>query len=167
MTRPDKITLAELQAELSYDPASGEFRAKLDRPRRPAGSVAGNLRPDGYRCIRLKWRKYWAHHLAWFYVHGAWPADHIDHVNGDRADNRISNLRECTVAQNNQNMAPRRDNSSGFVGVCWNARRGKYQANISVNGKTTNLGLFDDPFEAHRVYLEAKASLHPFSRRAA
>ena len=105
-------------------------------------------------------REYSAHRLAWLYVHGAWPTGQIDHINGDRGDNRISNLRDVTPALNTQNQrrAARSNKSSGLLGVT--ANRGRWLAQISIGGKSRNLGRYATPEEAHAVYVAAKRVLH-------
>lgn len=108
------------------------------------------------------------------WVHKAWDeqADSrgivmlasIDHINGDRADNRIANLRQATTAENSQNeRGPRAHATSGFLGVGWHAQQSRWRARITVNGKRRHLGLFDTPEAAYAAYVEAKRALHPFS----
>jgi len=83
-----------------------------------------------------------------------------DHVNGDTLDHRRANIRECTNAQNNQNKGPSRHNTSGFKGVCWEARRSKWMARIHINGKEKFIGYFDSPEEGARAYDERAKKLH-------
>ena len=84
----------------------------------------------------------------------------VDHANGDGLDNRRSNLRSASRAQNQQNQGRRADNSSGFKGVCWHAQRGKWYARIGCNGVTRSLGLFDSPELAHDAYCRAASVAH-------
>ena len=83
----------------------------------------------------------------------------IDHINGDPRDNRVSNLRVCSSAENNKNKRRRKDSTSGMKGVCWHSRDRKWRARIQVDGHRKHLGLFDDPSEASRVY-EAAAEYY-------
>lgn len=100
-----------------------------------------------------------AHRLAWLYVHGEWPSKHLDHLNGNRTDNRIENLRQVSVAENAENTRrPHRDNKSGYLGVC--KKRGKWLAVIQIKGKYTRIGLFDTPEMAHEAYLAEKRKHH-------
>jgi hypothetical protein len=115
---------------------------------------------NGYLSIGLKGRIYYAHRLAWLYVHGEWPVDFIDHINGIRSDNRILNLRECSAAQNSQNLA-KQYNKTRLTGVVpWKKR---FQAKICVDYKRINLGSFKTAEEAHAAYLAAKAKYHNFN----
>ena len=103
------------------------------------------------------------HRLAFLYQTGQWPARQVDHINGVRDDNRWSNLRESTNAQNSQNeRRARSSNTVGFLGVSRH-RSGRFRARIVVDGKERSLGLHDTPQIAHSAYLSAKRDIHPFS----
>lgn len=146
---------------LEYDSLIGLFRWKITRRRVNTGEVAGKLQSDGYIQIGIDGRYYLAHRLAWFYVHKIWPKDLIDHINGIRSDNRLDNLRCVTRFENAKNQRSCKiNNKTGYLGVCFNRAKSKYQAQIWVDGKKLYLGLFDNPEEAHKVYLEAKRKLH-------
>lgn len=84
----------------------------------------------------------------------------VDHIDGDGLNNRRSNLREATGAQNSRNSRLRRNNVSGFKGVSWIKRPGKWSAQIMVDGKQSHLGFFSDPKEAHAAYVRASEALH-------
>jgi len=83
------------------------------------------------------------------------PNQFIDHINGNRLDNRRTNLRLCSNRQNQQNRARPSNNTSGFKGVVWNKKSKKWQSGIKINSKQVHLGLFNDKFEAHNAYYEA------------
>lgn len=85
-----------------------------------------------------------AHRIAWALFHGEWPVDQIDHINGNRADNRISNLRVVTNAENARNQKRRGDSTSGATGVYLHKQRGKWGAHITVDGRKKHIGLFQD-----------------------
>ena len=149
---------------LNYDPETGVFTWKKVRKFAHAikvGEVAGYINEEGYVRIKFNRKSYAAHRVAWFYVYGSLPSDYIDHINGTKHDNRISNLRDITQTDNNRSTTKPRHNKSGYVGVSWHTRAGKWAAVIRVDGKNRHLGLFIDPEEAHRVYLKAKSELHP------
>ena len=111
--------------------------------------------------ISIDGRKHLAHRLAWLYVNGYCPPGDIDHINGDRAANRISNLRLATRSENLQNQSKaQKHNKTGLLGV--SHRRGKFRAQIRVDGKKMHIGTFPTPEEAHTAYLEAKRQFHPF-----
>jgi hypothetical protein len=150
--------------KLNYDPNTGAFTWAIKPCKNVrVGAVAGVLNKDGYRRIQIDGKRHLAHRLAWWFVHGNWPADQIDHINGIKDDNRIINLREATSAENQQNLGKSKRNTSGYTGVTWHKHAEKYQAQITVNGKKIYLGYFDDPAEADQAYLDAKADLHKFN----
>lgn len=160
------ISAEDIRNILSYDPASGLFLWKVDRSYRvKAGYKAGHVTPLGYHAIEIAGRKFMAHRLAWLIVSGKWPAFDIDHLNGDRLDNRIENLREASRSENCSNKLSRCDSKSGVKGVFWNKKLSKWQAQISKNGKQIYLGVFETMDEAKAAYRRAAAELHgPFAR---
>ena len=92
-----------------------------------------------------------AHRLAWLFHYGEWPENHIDHINGDRSDNRICNLREATVKQNGENRKLHKNNTSGYRNVRWKKERNKWEVSIRHNRKLHSIGLFsnlDDAIDA-------------------
>jgi hypothetical protein len=122
--------------------------------------IAGGVISRGYRGVGIDGQRYLEHRLVWFYVHGVWPADQIDHINGDRSDNRISNLREASQSQNNGNCRKRGNNVSGYTGVFWNTRHAKWQAQIAMNGRNNYIGLFSDIEEAVAARKAAAKRIH-------
>ena len=153
--------------KLSYNPETGLVSWKSGPASYRAGSIAGNLRPDGYIDIRVDGRLIRAHRIAWFLHHGRWPIHQIDHMNGIRNDNRIENLRECTPRQNSQNSIKRtRSNgasyTSSLVGVSWSNRRNRWIAQMRINGPNTYLGSYKSEQEAYQAYLDAKIKHHEF-----
>lgn len=166
----DLLTAERLRELLSYDCDTGEFRWRKSTTNSVrVGAAAGRSGPKGYRLIKIDCRTWLAHRLAWLYVHGRWPASQIDHINGDKADNRLANLREATAAENQHNKfrAQANNRTSGLLGVCWHKRDRRWVAQIKVGGKVRHIGLFATPEAAHDAYLKAKAELHPFASLAA
>jgi len=161
VSKEDKLTAERLRELLHYDPETGVFTRRVDRrPGVKAGDIAGHIKPNkGYRLIWIgcNWM---AHRLAWLYVHGSWPDGQLDHINQDKLDNRIANLRLVNHAQNMQNRPHQRNNVSGFKGVAPCRKTGRWQALICSNNKQIHLGLFDSPELAHAAYCEAAARLH-------
>lgn len=152
---------AQLREMFHYDPQTGEFTRKVTTASRArAGDVAGNIHaPSGYWVIRALGHQYKAHRLAWLYMTGAWPAHTIDHIDGDRQNNRWSNLRDVPRAINYQNKRSARSNSkTGLLGVA--ICNGRYQAKIAKDKKTFYLGCYGTPEEAHAAYVQAKRELH-------
>lgn len=155
------LTQAYLREILKYDPETGIFTWIVDRSKAvKSGSIAGcKGKQIGYITIGIKGRVYKAHRLAWLYSYGDWPKGLIDHINGDKSDNRLTNLRDVMADGNSQNVRkPNRRNKSGFMGVIW--FQNKWRATLSVNGKCKWLGDYTTPEEAHQVYLEAKRKYH-------
>jgi hypothetical protein len=161
MTDREPLELAYLRSLLDYSPETGLFVWRLSNSNvSPAGSLAGrSVNSDGYRQIVINRRFYKAHRLAWFYVHGVWP-DQIDHINGDRTDNRLCNLRNVTSLLNTHNQRkPHCNNRSGFLGVSKRAD-GRFQAEIRVSGKKRYLGAFATAEQAGAAYVSAKRQMH-------
>lgn len=150
-----ELTQERLKELLSYDPDTGVFTwLKPSSTRLKQGDIAGTPHNKGYLVIRVNYQRYLAHRLAWFYMYGVWPSKFMDHINTDRSDNRISNLREATNAQNMQNGVLKKSNTSGFRGVSWHTKSNKWKAGIVINGKACHLGLFSSKEEASLVYNE-------------
>lgn len=133
---------------LCYDKWTGEL-LWADKPNKKIiiGSVAGSVSDDGY--IRLKFNKvrYLAHRIAWYLHYGKWPEGFIDHINRDRGDNRIENLREVSKRVNSQNQ------ESYNRGAHFVKSRNKWRSRICVNGKEKTLGYFRTEQEAQETYL--------------
>lgn len=157
------IDIAKAKELLQYDKDSGVFTWKVDRAANvKAGSIAGGIDSKGYVQIRVSGRLVLAHRLAWAFVHGAWPASHIDHIDRNPRNNSIGNLRLCTHAQNHQNTGVRYDSSSGVTGVSYIKRSKKWLAHVCVNQKRHRLGLFETMEEAVQARILGKAKLHTF-----
>jgi hypothetical protein len=144
---------------LDYDENSGIFRWRKSKGRAKGGSVAGTVRPDGYLKLNIDGKPYFLHRLAWFYVHGVWPAETIDHIDLNKANNAISNLREATYHENACNKESN-GSASGYKGVGWHICSKKWQVRIKAYGKTKFVGLFDTPEQAYLAYCEAANDLH-------
>ena len=156
MGKASRELLMEL---LDYSPDTEVFTWRTSKKSRKAGSVAGSLGKGGYWFITHGQNIYRAHRLAWLFVHGDWPSDLIDHINRDRADNRICNLRLATKSQNNINSVQERKNSSGVVGVSHCSQTGRWKAQIGCGGKMISLGRFDSIEEAYRRRKQAEKEL--------
>ena len=147
---------------LDYDPKSGNFVWKVTRNARQArvGDIAGRFDSYGYVQIRFKGKSYLAHRLAWFFYYGEFPDGELDHINGNRNDNSIANLRLATRRENTRNTRMRKDNTSGFKGVTFHKKTGKWAAALFINGKTKHLGLFETALLASKEYCRRASELH-------
>lgn len=151
------ISPEDLRRHLIYDAETGRFTRRSD------GKSVGWQMTNGYRGVGIGQRQLYEHRAAYAYVHGAWPEAHIDHINGDRTDNRIVNLRSVPRAVNMQNIRkPHKDSSTGLLGVTWNQTEMRFIARIVVDGKAWRKR-FTDANEAHTAYLAKKRELHPGS----
>jgi hypothetical protein len=160
------LTQERLHELLDYNPKTGVFRWKVNRRfTATTGSIAGVTDSHGHRQITIDWKKYLAHRLIWLCVYGSWPIEQIDHINGIRDDNRLSNLRECTRSQNHANR--RKFRCNGLKGASFHKCSGRWAAQIGKNGKVIHLGLFNSELEAHNAYMAAAKQLHGEFARAA
>jgi hypothetical protein len=146
------LTLALVNEYLTYDPDTGKLYQRKKRPRIQVGSLAGCVRPKGYRYIELEGRKYPAHHIVWLLETGAAPIKSLDHIDGDKDNNKFSNLREVTTKQNSENRGKQRNNKTGYKGVSFNSRLQKYVAQIQHNSQAIYIGLYPTAYEAHLAY---------------
>jgi hypothetical protein len=143
----------------------GTFFWRIDTRNTAAGDIAGSRQSRGYWHIKINRRLYMAHRLAWLYVTGEWPAGHIDHINGNRSDNRFANLRIASNSENAWNSRTRVNNACGYKGVHYKKRLNKFVAQISVGGRVHHFGVFQTPAEAHAAYRKAaKAHFGEFVR---
>lgn len=185
---PEPISVEQLRELLRYDPQSGKM---FWRPRdkslfrdgkmtaehsrsiwnaRYAGTEAFTADDGkGYLVGGIFGRTHLAHRVIWALVHGEWPTNQIDHINGNRADNRIENLRAATAQENAQNTKLPADNTSGVIGVSWRKRDSKWHASIKANGQAIFLGYFEcfEDAVAARKAAEVKFGFHENHGRAA
>lgn len=157
------ITQDRLKELMHYDPDTGLFTWATKAARKVVvGSRAGSAQPGDYVVIKFDSSRHQAHRLAWLYMTGELPTLDVDHINGDRQDNRWSNLREVSRSENLQNQRRGHQGStSPLLGVSWSKSRNKWVAQIRPpGGETTYLGAFATQEEAHQAYLNAKRELH-------
>lgn len=141
---------------ITYNPYNGEVRWKVKKSgNTKAGDIVGRLKADGYRGITIDRKEYYLHRIIWMFVYGHFPEAVIDHINGIKNDNRLSNLREATFSQNNQNRGMLSNNTSGFQGICWIESSQKWRASVGVSGRPKYLGLYLTKEAAFEAYLDA------------
>lgn len=159
------LTAERLRFLLSYDPNTGKFIRLVGGKGFRAGFPAGDLhKASGYAYIGIDRKRYRAHRLAWLYMTGEWPIE-VDHMNGDRSDNRWGNLRLATRSQNNANGKRRSDNTSGHKGVNWVARANLWRAYVNFDGKQKHIGYFKDVDSAIAARIKAaKSQFGEFAR---
>lgn len=145
---------------MAYDPETGLLTWLHSGPGIRAGMRAGAVDSEGYRVLTFDRKTYRAHRIIWYFVHGDWPTQQVDHVNGDRDDNRLCNLRLATPSQNMWNSCRPKNNTSGVKGVSWSEQYRKWQASIKVNRRSVALGSFDNKEEAAEAYQAAALIYH-------
>lgn len=138
----------QVRAELDYNPETGELRRRISRAQAKAGDIAGYVCKNGYRYISIGNKEHLAHRLAWLIVHGQWPVGELDHINRNRSDNRLCNLRDVSHSDNCRNTPTRRHNTSGHRGVYWHKPSGLWLVLAHLRGKQYSLGYYKDWFDA-------------------
>lgn len=174
MTERILPTPEQLRELLRYEPETGKlfwlqrdrrwFKTKLSHTTwntRFAGKMAFTATGrDGYMGGTVLSIRMAAHRVAWAVYWGVWPQGYLDHINCEKTDNRLSNLRCATLEQNSRNKKKHKDNESGFKGVHLDRTTGKWRAQIMVNGKRLQLGSHPLPEDAHAAYRKAADDLH-------
>jgi hypothetical protein len=171
--RKESLVSAEhARSILDYDPGTGIFTWKKRAGKTPddnrwntrnACNEAGATHCGGYREICINGNRFLSHRLAWLIDTGEWPKDQIDHIDGDRSNNRRLNLRQATDSDNRKNQKIRSNNSSTVMGVSWRPKYGAWRARINVNKKDVHLGSFrefSDAVEARKL-AEIMYGFHP------
>lgn len=156
------LTQAQIRQMFDYDPISGLMTRKISTGSRGRdGAKVGTLVGAGYLKVSINYENFLVHRLVWLHVHGVWPTEDIDHINGVKTDNRLANLRLVTKSQNQHNIRQRHNNTSGFTGVRPNTTENKWAARITVNSKEIHLGCFSTKEAAAAAYQNAKRIYHP------
>jgi len=154
-------THEELKSLFIYGTSTGNFYRKTS----PCNSVkigdkAGTVKANGYTYIRFQGKQQAAHRLAWLFIYGRWPTKRLDHINGDKADNRMCNLRLVTQSENQLNRKLCSRSSTGIKGVSTHSASGKYQVTLSVDGVKRHFGLFGSIELAELVARGAREKYH-------
>jgi hypothetical protein len=152
----EMLTQEYLKSILDYNQDTGVFTWKVNKSKRTkSGAVAGWL-SDGYIKIEINSKQHKAHRLAWLYVHGEMPKSLIDHIDCNRSNNKISNLRQSTHQTNSENYKTPRTNKSGVKNVSWYKSLNKWVVSMSVKKTKKTIGYFDDIEFAELVAIEAR-----------
>ena len=158
------ITREKLKELMHYNPETGQFIWLVNRNSYGGkviiGAVAGDRDHHGYYRIGVDGGRYRLHRLAWLYQTGCWPAEHIDHINGIKDDNRFCNLREANRCENLSNRGKNKNNTSGYKGVWFNRKLQKWIAGITVNNKVIHIGVFMAPELAYQAYCQKTIELN-------
>lgn len=155
------LTIERLRELLDYNPTTGDLTWKVHKSIRVrAGDKITGRNHSGHLRVGIDCKRYLAHRIAWFHYYEKWPLNRLDHIDHNPSNNRLSNLREATHAQNLWNRGAPRHNTSGFKGVSYVTHCKKWDARITANGKLLLLGLFATPEEAHVAYCAAAKRLH-------
>lgn len=152
------IGLSRLKELVEYNPETGVFTNRIHSRNRTKGRTLGCRTKAGYLHAKIDGKIYKLHRLAWFYVHGYWPPETVDHINQDKTDNRIANLRLATWGENTR-YRKLSSSREGYRGVR-SARNGKFEARIMTENIRESLGYFDTAEEAAKAYSEAAKKYH-------
>lgn len=154
LSKEELLTYELANARFYYD--SGSLRFK-EKPKGrgyqtvSVGGLAGTLSNDGYACVRYNNKSYLAHRVIWLLLKGIWPKDQLDHIDQNRSNNLIENLREATNKSNHHN---RTDNTTGLVGVTYDKSRNKYVSGYRVGYHRVNVGRFETAELAYAAKLK-------------
>lgn len=154
------ITQERLKELFHYDADSGNFTKASNGGKRKAGDLCGTTNAHGYRTMKVDGSMYYAHRLAFIYMTGNQPKHFIDHINGNKSDNRWINLREATRAENSMNRGKLSNNKSGFKGVRLDKRCNRWIAQIVINKKQVVIGRYDTKQEAADAYAKEALKIH-------
>jgi len=150
-----QISQEYLKKLLAYDDKTGNFVWIAKRKgNKGVGTIANSKMKDGYKRITIDGKAYLQHFLAWIYVFGKAPSNQIDHINHDKSDNRICNLRDVTQSENQRNRRLNKNSTSGVCGVGWHKTNKIWEARIKINGKQKHIGSFKNFYDAVRARKE-------------
>lgn len=156
-----RLNIEMARRYFKYDHETGFIERTRERGGQQPGTVVGCERKDGYLSTKFEGKEFLLHRLAWALYFGEEANQEIDHIDGNRRNNRISNLRLSNRSMNNQNRhGPHRNNRLGILGVRFDNASGKFIARIRVNKKLIRLGKFDTAAMASDAYMKARRSMH-------
>lgn len=159
-------SVVRMREYLHYDPDTGAIVWKIKRTQNATanvGDMAGGIDDHGYRRVMFDGKKYRAHRLAFLLMGYAMP-EQVDHINGDRTDNRWVNLRPANALTNAKNARRRADSATALTGVTFSKQHGKWKVRINNDGVTEYLGLFENLLDAAAARL-SKQNHYAYSVR--
>lgn len=145
---------------VTYDPDTGLFRRLKPGGKAKVGDVTGWAHNAGYVAITVQNNDVLAHRLAWLLMTGEWPSGVVDHIDGNRKNNKWSNLRDCTHAENCRNRGAGKNSKSGIKGVSWHKASRKWRVQVGIGGRNVNVGYFDDIEQARTARDAATTRYH-------
>lgn len=151
------LTQERLKDLFDYDADTGVFCRKLNSGFAKAGPINTLNKGKVYFEICIDGKHYRVHRLAWLYVYGEFPKYSVDHINGNKLDNNLSNLRDISIRENMQNKV--RHRNGRLVGACFNKKNNKYSAIAHIEGRSRYFGTYSTELEAHEAYKTALAKL--------
>ena len=154
------IECKRLQQLFIYNPTTGILVRRISRGGMASGEEVGCKSKNGALIVRVDYEIHYVHRVVFAMHYGRWPNSQIDHINGIPNDNRIENLREATASQNSSNRRKSTRNTTGYKGVSFSKKTGKWRASICVKRKLIEIGAFSTPEEAHEAYAKEAKRLH-------
>lgn len=142
-----------------FEYKDGHLVRRVARGRIPAGSVAGTINSEGYLLVKIGGKNRRVHRIIFLMLNSYLP-DYLDHIDGDKLNNKIENLRECTTSENRFNMTKYKNNKSGVKGVYWCKSTEKWKAAITKNKQTIRLGSFDSISKAKLAVESCRKNAH-------
>ena len=143
------LELEKLELILDYNADTGEFKwTSFNSRNTNKGKIAGTKLSNKYIRIFIYGKLYQAHRLAWYMYYGKEPEHGLDHIDGDKHNNAIGNLRDVPQSSNAKNSSLSKSNSSGFTGVTFMRKSKKWRSRIMVDGADIHLGFYDDKQKA-------------------
>ena len=147
------LSQTELKKIFLYEPDTGFLRWKEGKSNMVKNSKSGCKNASGYLIVTINSKSHRVQRVIWIYMFNHIPSGfYIDHINGNKTDNRLCNLRLATNSQNQQNRPAPQNNTSGYRGVTWHKQASKWMARICLDNKRVSLGLFETAEEAYKAY---------------
>lgn len=156
------LTAESVRQMFSYDEVTGKLTWKQKSPRAGIGAEAG-YNNGKYLVVGFNKTTHKVHRIIWLHFYGEHPLGVIDHIDGEKTNNAIRNLRDVSPSENSQNIkTASKNNKSGLLGVCWHKRDKKWIAQIRLpeSKYALEIGRFDSPEDAHKAYIDKKREVH-------